>query len=88
MKGEHMNTKQVNEESVHGNGKYKDRLFRFVFGAKENRKYLLSLYNAVNQSSYTDETELEITTLEDVLYVTMKNDLSFLMDSETSLYEH
>lgn len=88
MKGDYMITKQTNEESVHGNGKYKDRLFRFIFGAKQNRKYLLSLYNAVNLSSYTDETELEITTLEDVLYVTMKNDLSFILDSEMSLYEH
>lgn len=51
MKGDYMITKQTNEESVHGNGKYKDRLFRFIFGAKQNRKYLLSLYNAVNLSS-------------------------------------
>ena len=83
-----MNIKQTNKETVYGNRKYKDRLFRFIFGAKQNRKYLLSLYNAVNQSSYTDETELEITTLEEVLYVTMKNDLSFIMGSEMSLYEH
>lgn len=78
----------INEESIYGNKKYKDRLFRFVFGAKENRKYLLSLYNAVNNSDYTDEEELEITTLEDILYVTMKNDLSFILDSEMNLYEH
>lgn len=75
-------------DGVNVNTKYKDRLFRFIFGAEENKKYLLSLYNAVNRSDYTDESAFEITTLDDVIYIKMKNDVSFLFDSELNLYEH
>ena len=42
---------------------FKDSLFRLVFHGKEE---LLSLYNAVNGSSYTNADDLEINTLEDV----------------------
>ena len=66
------------------NRKYKDRLFRFIF---QDKKDLLSLYNAVNHSSYKDPDELEINTLDDVLYLTMKNDVSFLIHDRMNLYE-
>lgn len=68
------------------NVKYKDRLFRFVFG--ENKEWLLSLYNAVNETQYDNPNDITITTLDDVIYVKMKNDVSLLLDSELSLYEH
>lgn len=55
--------------------KYKDRLFQKVF---EDKGDLLDLYNAVNGTHYTNSEELEITTLEDVIYLSMKNDLSLL----------
>ncbi len=42
------------------NVKHKDRLFRFIFKGKEA---LLTLYNAVNESDYTDVEALEIYTL-------------------------
>ena len=64
---------------------YKDRLFRLIFTEK---KELLSLYNAVNGTSYTDPDDLEINTLENAIYMSMRNDLSFLIDSTLSLYEH
>ena len=67
------------------NKKYKDRLFRLIF---QDRKDLLELYNAVNNSNYTDPEELTITTIEDVVYMGMKNDLSFLIDDVLNLYEH
>lgn len=67
------------------NDKYKDRIFRFVFREK---KELLELYNAVNNSDYTNPEELEITTIEDVLYMGMKNDLSFIIGDVMNLYEH
>ncbi|WP_024866532.1 Rpn family recombination-promoting nuclease/putative transposase [Butyrivibrio sp. FCS014] len=67
---------------------HKDRLFNFVFGRPENKKWTLSLYNAVNGSSYEDETEIEFNTLEEYLYVHMKNDTSFLFAGYISLYEH
>ncbi len=65
--------------------KYKDRLFQKVF---EDKKDLLELYNAVNETQYTNPDELEITTLEDVIYLSMKNDLSFIISSTLNLYEH
>ena len=64
---------------------FKDSLFRLVFHGKEE---LLSLYNAVNGSSYTNADDLEINTLEDVVYMGMKNDLAFIMDTNLYLYEH
>ena len=64
---------------------YKDTLFRMLFKDKEN---LLSLYNALNQTSYTDVDKLEITTLENAVYMNYKNDISFVFDYELMLYEH
>lgn len=70
------------------NGKEKDRLFCFVFGREENKKWTLSLYNAVNGTSYSNIDDIEITTMGDVIYMGMKNDVSFIVGSEISLYEH
>lgn len=69
---------------VTGNRKYKDRLFRTIFREKED---LLSLYNAMNDSDYEDPDLLEITTIDDVLYMGMKNDVSFLVEDYLNLYE-
>nr|MCR4745914.1 hypothetical protein [Lachnospiraceae bacterium] len=69
------------------NKKYKDRLFNFIFGAEENKEWTLSLYNAVNGSDYTDFEEIEITTIKEVMYLGMHNDVSFLITDEMNLYE-
>ena len=53
-----------------------------------DRTNLLSLYNAVNQTSYTDPEELAVITLENAVYMNMKNDVAFLMDFRLNLYEH
>ena len=68
-----------------GNRKYKDTVFRMLFS---DRKNLLSLYNAINGSRYTDPEELEIVTLENAIYMGMKNDLAFIIDTGLFLYEH
>ena len=65
--------------------KYKDELFRKVF---HDKKDLLELYNAVNHTEYDDPDELEITTLGNVIYMSMKNDLSFIIGCVMNLYEH
>ena len=67
------------------NRKYKDRLFRFLF---RNKKDLLDLYNAVNGSNYDNPEALEIVTMEDVIFLKMKNDLSFMVANRLNLYEH
>ena len=67
------------------NRNYKDTVFRMLFS---DRKNLLSLYNAVNQSNYNNPDDLEIVTLENAIYMGMKNDLAFIMDTNLYLYEH
>ncbi len=69
------------------NRQYQDRLFKAIFGREEHKDWLLSLYNALNGSSYTDPSAIEINTIEGIIYVTMKNDISFLIDSQLILYE-
>ncbi len=69
------------------NDQYKDRLFSFIYGHENNKAWTLSLYNAVNGSSYTDPDAIEITTIKQVLYLGMHNDVSFLISDEMPLYE-
>lgn len=68
--------------------KYKDRLFTKLFGAKDKKENLLSLFNALNGTSYTDKEALEITTIENVVYMGMYNDVSCIIDNNMALYEH
>ena len=67
------------------NRQYKDRLWRMIFNNKED---LLQLYNAINHTDYQNPDDLEVNTLEDVLYLSMKNDVSFLVGGTMNLYEH
>jgi len=69
------------------NREYKDRLFRLIFADEKNKANTLALYNALNNSSYTNEDDLEITTIEDAIYLKMKNDLSFVIADTMNLYE-
>lgn len=64
---------------------YKSRLFVMLF---EDKKNLLELYNAVSGKHYEDPELLKINTLDNAIYMSMRNDLSFLIDARLSLYEH
>ena len=64
---------------------YKDTLFRLLF---RDRNRLLSLYNAVNGTSYSSPEDLTVVTLENAVYMNMKNDVAFLVDFQLNLYEH
>ena len=64
---------------------YKDSIFRMLY---LDKKELLSLYNAVNGTHYTDVDGLEINTLQNAIYMNMKNDVSFLFNFQVNLYEH
>ena len=77
-----MNCESTN---VTANRKYKDTMFRMIF---KDKKELLSLYNAVNGSHHENEEDLQIVTLENAIYMNMKNDLAFLIDFHLYLYEH
>ena len=68
-----------------GKRNYKDLVFRKIFHDKEK---LLSLYNALNHSHYEDPGLLHITTLENAVYLSLQNDLSFVVDFDLWFFEH
>ena len=63
---------------------YKSRMFTMIF---RDKKELLQLYNAVAQRNYDDPELLTITTLENAIYMSMQNDLSFIIELRLSLWE-
>ena len=67
----------------------KDRLFKAIFGrdTEQSKRWRLELYNALRGTNYTDPDALKINTIENVIYLTMKNDISFLVDSQMTLFE-
>ena len=69
------------------NKKYKDRLFCLLFGNEEYKDNVLSLYNALCHTSHTPTEEIQINTIDDVIYIKMKNDVSILLDSFLYLWE-
>lgn len=71
--------------TLHVKTKYKDTVFRALFLIKEN---LLSLYNALNESDYDNPDDLEIVTLENAIYMSLKNDNAFIIHDYLNLYEH
>ena len=75
------------ENSNGTNKDYKDRLFKFIFGNPDNKEWTLSLYNAINKTSYENAEDIQLTTIEDAVYMSMKNDVSFLVDNTMSFYE-
>ena len=69
------------------NRRYKDRLFYALFGSEERKRLTLELYNAINQTDYDNPDDLQLNTIEDVVYMGMKNDVSFLLASDLNMYE-
>ena len=74
----------MNNVSLPVNRIYKDRLYKMIFNDKSE---LLKLYNAINGTHYDDPAMLTITTLDNAIYMTMENDLSFIIDMRLELYE-
>ena len=75
------------QETPSVNREYKDRLFKYIFGREEHKDWTLSLYNAINGSDYKDPSEISFTTIEDVVYLRMKNDVSFLLLDNVIFWE-
>ena len=74
----------MNNVSLPVNRIYKDRLYKMIFNDKSE---LLKLYNAINGTHYDDPAMLTITTLDNAIYMTMENDLSFIIDMRLALHE-
>ena len=98
MKKKAKNVAAGNEASMETNAKehvtknsipviqnYKDTVFRMIFMEPGE---LLNLYNAVNDTHYDNPEELEVTTLENAIYMNVKNDISCILDMWMNLYEH
>ena len=75
----------VDGKVLYANRRYKDTIFRMLFSDKKN---LLELYNAVSGKNYDNADDLQIVTLENAVYMGMKNDLAFLLNTGIYLYEH
>ena len=80
-----MENKTTTTAELTVNRTYKSTVFTMLYADKSN---LLDLYNAMAGTHYTDPELLEINTLENAIYMTIKNDVSFLIDGRLSLYEH
>ena len=70
------------------NKEHKDRVFKFLFGNPENKEWTLELYNAINGSNYKNAQDIQFNTIEDAVYLGMKNDVSFIILNELNLWEH
>ena len=58
------------------NRKYKDSVFRTLFSDEAK---LIEVYNALFDTNYGSDANIEIVTLEDVVFRTLKNDIAFVM---------
>ena len=79
-----------NTETTNTQPKVYDHLFIAIFGkdTERSKRWRLELYNALNNTNYKDPDALELNTLENVLFIKMHNDVSFLVDSQMTLFEH
>lgn len=85
---ENLQSSKKHSYNLHSPGvrTYKDSVFCRIFNEK---KELLSLYNALNMSHYENPDDLEIITLDNALFLQMKNDVAFLINTnEMCLIEH
>ena len=84
-----MSETQTNKIKGRAQPKYRDRLFIAIFGkdTERSKRWRLDLYNVLNGTNYTDPNALELNTIENVIYIKMYNDVSFLVDSQMTLYE-
>lgn len=69
------------------NRQYKDQLFKFIFGNSENKEWTLSLYNSIHGTDYTNPDDIHFNTIENAVYMGMKNDLSYIIYFAMEMYE-
>ena len=64
--------------------RFKDNVFCMLFREKKN---LLKLYNALNDTDYTNVDDLAVTTLSGGVYMKYKNDASFVFGQDLYMFE-
>ncbi len=70
------------------NNKFKDGVFCRLFGSAEYKENLLSLFNALNGTNYENTDELKINTIDDAIFMGIKNDSSCILDACQVLKEY
>ncbi len=73
---------------MQSNHRHKDRLFVRIFSDLEHKDWIISLVNALSGTHYTEDELIEVNTIEEILYIKMKNDVSYLIDHQLFLIEH
>lgn len=73
------------DNKIQAERNYKDTVFKMLFSNKEK---LLELYNGINGTNYTDADDIRINTLENAVYMNVKNDVSYVFRFEMNIYEH
>ncbi len=73
---------------MQSNRNHKDRLFVRIFSDLEHKDWIISLVNALSGTHYTEDELVEVNTIEEILYIKMKNDVSYLIDHQLFLVEH
>lgn len=68
-----------------GNREYKSDVFSMLMQDKERA---LQLYNVMNGSNYQNPEDVEMTTLDGGISLSVRNDASFVVDARLSIYEH
>ena len=64
--------------------RFRDNVFCMLFREKKN---LLELYNALNDTAYTNVDDLAVTTLQGGVYMKYKNDASFVFGQDLYMFE-
>ena len=64
---------------------YKSDVFSMLM---ENKTYALEVYNALNDTDYTDPEVVEVVDLDKGVSLSMRNDASFIVDMSINFYEH
>ena len=75
----------MNKTTATVNRNHKDKLFRTLFS---NKVELLSLYNALYDTDYSNTDELEVITLDNALFLKPRNDIACIIDLRLSMIEH
>ena len=76
---------ETSDDNLHVNREYKSDTFKLYFSQK---KELIELYNALNDTAYTVDDEVTINTLENSIFLKIYNDVSFVLSNTVNLYEH
>ena len=77
---------QEQEQAQEVKRTYKDSVFVTIFHDKAK---LIELYNALFDTNYDENTPIDIVTIKDVLFRTLKNDLAFVLGGRfVVLVEH